>query len=132
MQPQEFDEKNLRADMAVVEFNAKYAKRIVFVNTDSYRKGKVIGLIKFLSVDGKTPFSGSFAINKKPLSIADINKANSILLMVNIELLNANQVVPLDVFLQANSQKPAPQPPGLSYPCSLPATVEIRAINSVS
>ncbi len=128
MTPEEFEEKNLRADMAVVEFNAKYGKRIVFLGTDSNRKGKVTGLIKYLSIDGLTPCSNPFAINKRPVNIADIQKASSILLMVNIELLCASQVVPLNVFLEANPLKTAPSPPN-----SIPVTANYpKAVSSNS
>jgi len=106
MRLEEFAEKNLRADWSIIAFNAKYARKEVFLNANSCKKGKVIGLIKCLSMDGKKPSSHPFLI-KEEIRGLDILKANTIILMVNIQLSNikTTEIVPLHIFYEANSME---------------------------
>ncbi len=99
----EFDVQDFLADKKIINFNARYTGKIQFVDDTSQLKGKVIGLVKYLSRDGKTPLSGPYQY-KRSLAVSDVQMANSILLMVKIQSpgVALAGVTPMYVFLRAN------------------------------
>ncbi len=106
MQLHEFDELNFLADKKVIAFNSKYAQKIMYLNSTSNRKVKVLGLKKHLSVDGKTPSTNAFT-SKNNLSISEIYQAKSVILMVKVDNIKGEEIVPLNSFVEANSSSAA-------------------------
>jgi len=100
MKVHEFEEKNLIADRTVIAFNSKYAQKIKFLDYTTHRKRKVLGLLKYLSIDGLRPSTKPFT-TKKSLSISDIYMATSIILMVKVDNIREEDTMPLETFLKA-------------------------------
>ena len=103
MKLQEFEEMNFKADKTVIGFNSKYANKIMFLDGASPQRVKVVGLRKYLSIDGKKPLSAPFT-NRKTLSVSDIYIANSIILMVKFDNLRSEELLPMHTFLEANAR----------------------------
>ncbi len=108
MKLHEFEQKNLDADRTIIAFNSKFAHKIKYIAATSSRKGKVLGLQKFLSIDGEKPSTNPFT-NKKTLSVSDIYMANKVILMVKVDNIRGDENIPLNTFIEAQQAMQAMQ-----------------------
>ena len=99
----DFESQDFLADRKIITFNARYTGKIQIIDDTSDARGMVIGLVKYLSRDEKTPLSAAYQ-NRRSLAVSDIYMATSILLMVKIQSPGVAPAVltPMNVFLRAN------------------------------